>query len=237
MTSAGEPNKSIVPLMEHYVPESLHVERQCAQTAYSVLRYFGQQWYVCEGDTVTIEVVSGRVDSLHEDNEEQQNSIRLRAVHGPSLDVPGCIFLSCTDIECEHYKGERVCVAAVLEVGVSHDDKHIYDQDFEWYANIAIITSMSKDDGLEDVYICDAQTGRQLTSAEATELMFLLSHMQQNLTMSNEEELALAALALSRASTYDTESYGSDDIDSSSDDDELDVASIVPVYFEESNHI
>lgn len=225
----GDPSNPILPPIEQFAPELLDIERQCAQTAFSILHTFKQQESFGDGDTVTIQVVSGRVDALRDDQSLPQTSLRLRTMQSQPNDNPSCVFQSCTERKCDHFIGNRSCVAVVLEQGTQSDEEYLEDSDFEWHPKIAIIASTSFEDGLYDVFICDAQSGEPLPGAETTKLMFLLSHLQQNLTIINEEELALMVQSLDKTELYLTDLY--DNYDEELSDDDIAVT-ILPVNFE-----
>lgn len=226
----GDPSNPILPPIEQFTPEFIDAERQCAQTAFSILHTFKQQEFSGDGDVVTIRIVSGRVDALREDQSLPQTSLRLRTMQSEPNDDPGCIFQSCTERECSHFIGERSCVAVVLEQGTQNNEEMCAeDDDFEWQPKVVIVASTSLEDGLYDIFICDAQTGEQLSSTETTKLMFLLSHLHQNLTIINEEELALMAQSLDKTELYETFLYHDYDEELSEDDV---VVTIVPVNFE-----
>lgn len=210
--------------MEQFAPELLVIERHCAQTAFSILHTFRQHDYSgSTSDTATIQIVSARVDGLREDMSQPQTSLRLRASQTLSVGELSCRFGDCESGDCEHYDGDRDCAAVVLELGTAKNENFVHDGDFDWQSQIAIIASSSIEEGLYDVYICNAKTGQQLQDAEITELMFLLSHIQQNLLIINEEELALTAQSLGRTvmQYYDFD-----------DDDDGAIVMHEPVFFE-----
>lgn len=188
----------IVPPFEHYSPSELTAHEDCLETAFTILHNYGKQRLFGDGDTLVELLVSDRVDSLKIDEEGPQGSIRLRSVPMDSSNLLSDESDESDESDSDDFDEFYVTqsVVAVLEYGVSQDEEYIRDDDFSWSPIVAIIAEISEAYGVEDIFICDAQTGVALEEESVTQLSFLLMHLQKNLQAENVDTSARAVMGI-----------------------------------------
>jgi hypothetical protein len=176
--------KPILPPAELFTPEEALFEVECSETAFAILRSFGME-YLKPLDKLLLRMrVTDRVDGA-DSVEEDADFVAVRLRSAPLLPI----FELELNMESVY---ERDFGVAIVESGTmpSEDatDERV-DEDFSWEPKVAIITNHRN---LEDVFICDAKTGRELDDAEKTDLLFLLRSVQQNLQKEvNDDSVSL----------------------------------------------
>lgn len=187
-------SESLFPPIEHFQPDDFPIEQECAQIAFAVIEHYGGEYNQSEGAMLVRMVVSQRVDSLFPDENENHTAVRVRTAPMKSLDnLEPCQHDFCEPDACNQEELARGLGVVIVELGTAEGDDFVYDEDFDWSPKVAIVVEYTDQEGVSDVYICDANTGEVLDQQQKTELLFLLQYIEKNLLGVQLENLVESA--------------------------------------------
>jgi len=159
------------PSFENFTTEELPVEHECTQIAFSLLNTYSTEQDICSADMLQKVYVTHRVDGLMRDEQDKHVAVRLHS--SPRRPLP-------EDLP-EDFEDGRTFAVTVLDVGTSEVEGVLDDTDFSWRESVAIIVETRSLFDIHDIFICDAQNGKELDDEQKAKLFALLWHMQKNL--------------------------------------------------------